>query len=116
MPSGLECMPHCGSTRDLRLIYWRRADGRWRPSIGSDGTLEQPIRLYPIVSTRDAGSRAPNGNRIDKDGFRRKFAALDLPADTYTVCATPAEGYLLDSCEWPVPGSATGVKLMDDGT
>ena len=42
------------------------------------------------------------------------FAALNLLADTYTVCATPAEGYLLDSCEWPVPGSSTGVKLMDN--
>jgi uncharacterized protein (TIGR03437 family) len=42
------------------------------------------------------------------------FAALNLPADTYTVCAAPGGGYLLDSCEWPSPGSTSSVKLADN--
>ena len=49
-----------------------------------------------------------------KTGSDGRFAALNLPADTYTVCATPGGGYLLDSCEWPAPGSTSSVKLADN--
>ena len=49
-----------------------------------------------------------------KTGSDGSFAALNLPADTYTVCAAPGGGYLLDSCEWPAPGSTSSVKLADN--
>lgn len=43
------------------------------------------------------------------------FAAGNIPADTYTVCADPPAGYqLLPSCEWPAPGSTSSVKLADN--
>ena len=43
------------------------------------------------------------------------FAALNLPADSYTVCASaPAETYYLDSCAWPVTGSVSLVKLGEN--
>ena len=48
-----------------------------------------------------------------KTGSDGSFAVLNLPADTYTVCAAPGGGYLLDSCEWPAPGSTSSVKLAN---
>src|SRR4051812_28084332 len=41
-----------------------------------------------------------------KTGSDGSFAALNLSADSYTVCASPPAGaYQLDSCAWALPGS-----------
>ena len=50
-----------------------------------------------------------------KTGSDGSFAALNLSADSYTVCASPPAGaYFLDSCAWPVTGSVSLVKLGEN--
>ena len=45
------------------------------------------------------------------------FAALNIAADTYTICAGPPAlptGYLLDSCEWPLAGNPGLITLTEN--
>jgi uncharacterized protein (TIGR03437 family) len=47
-------------------------------------------------------------------GSDGSFAALNLPAGTYSLCTYPNGGNLLDSCTWPVAGSTSTVTLANN--
>ena len=74
----------------------------------------QPVCVpsYPHGTPICSGPTVTGSTKTASDG---SFAAGNIPADTYTVCAGPPAGYqLLPSCDWPAPGSTASVKLADN--
>src|SRR5262249_25578012 len=84
-----------------------RGNGRRESRVGGNGKLVQPARLSDDVSARDAGLRSSTITGSTKTSGDGSFAALNLSADTYTVCAVPGREYLFGSC------NSSSVKLAD---
>jgi len=80
------------------FVYWNNL-----PVCTPSRPIGTPSCSLPTVT--GSTKTAPDGS----------FAALNLPADSYTVCASPPTGaYQLNSCAWPVTGSISSVKLAEN--
>lgn len=72
------------------------------------------VPSYPHGTPVCSGPTIAGSTKTASDG---SFAALNLAADTYTICAGPPAlptGYLLDSCTWPVAGAPGLVTLAEN--
>ena len=105
-------MAHSYSTRDLRLLRGVVLTDGGSPVSAATVRWNNQAVCVPTPPHGTPACAPPTIIGSARTGPDQAFRA-DLPADTYTVCATPGGGYLLDSCEWPAPGSTSSVKLAD---